>query len=587
VLSCAGARAASQPALLAIASDRADDLGRGRVYTVAADGSDLRRVSRGNGDDTGVVATRDGKRVAFLRTVDGATNVWVANADGSRARQVTHTNEPKQDLAWAPNGRRLAFAVCTDGSCRRGIDVVDADGAQLHRVVDDALQPSWSPDSRRLVYAGETQAYGVPSAIDIVSADGGRQRRIAPVGTQPRWQPRRGRWILYDGSCGRGGSLCVVRTDGRGRHAVADGDAAVWSPRGDRIAVVGNEVGLGLVRLRRPLRVRWVAHRVESLPAWSPDGRLLAYVEERRGSRPSPVLVVTVRVDSGRVRVARSEPPTTSVGGLAFVAGGRLTYDAEVAISDHELYAFRPGLEGVRQLTRDLVDERDPAWSRDGTMLAYVRSGIWSPRESALWISRADGTQARRVVSITGARLADPSWAPDGAHVVFVRTFEDSEETQVAVVETRALRVTVLPLPPARYSSPAFSPDGSLLALDADGVISLAGADGSDLHAVAVGTAIGASWSPDGTQLAYVEETAPGTFRLAVAEVATGAVRGVAAGPSPAAGEPAWSPDGAEIVFGRPSASGFDLFGVAPDGGGERKLTVVPGANVDPAFASS
>jgi Tol biopolymer transport system component len=146
------------------------------------------------------------------------------------------------------------------------------------------------------------------------------------------------------------------------------------------------------------------------------------------------------------------------------------------------------------------------------------------------------------------------------------------------------LRLDVLPLPNARYASPALSPDGALLALDADGVLSLARPDGSDVHSVAAGTAIGAAWSPDGRRFAFVAETAPGVFRLAVAEVATGAVR-LLADASPAAGEPAWSPDGTAIVFGRGSPTGYDLFEVAPDGSGEQQLTDVPGANVDPAFS--
>ncbi|MHB8641581.1 MAG: hypothetical protein ACYDA3_01660 [Gaiellaceae bacterium] len=537
-----------------------------------------------NADDSAAVVTRSGSRIAFLRTVGSTTNVWVANPDGLHARQITRTREPKQDLAWSPDGRRLAFAVCTNGSCRRGIDVVDADGANLRRVVNDALQPSWSPDSRKLVYAGETASFGDPSAIDVISIANGVQHRIAPVGTRPQWQPRLGRWILYDGPCGNGGDLCVVRTNSADRHVLADGDAAVWSPRGDRVALVGNEVGLGIVRLSRPRRVRWIAHRVDVLPAWSSDAKLLAYVEKRPSAMPNPVSIGVVRVQSGRSFVVDVEPPTTTISGLSFAAGGRLVYGAEVTTNDFELYSFRPGTKGVRQLTSDFVDERDPAWSRDGTHIAYVRANGWSPWQNTLWVAAANGSHRVQVAASAGALCSDPAWAPDGRHVAFVRTFDDSQQTQVAVVDIATLKVRVLSLPDARYASPAWSPDGSWLALDADGVLSLVRPDGTDLHAVVPGTAIGASWSPDGSSLAYIEETAPGTFRVSVAEVAGGTVRGIAADPSPDGGEPAWSPDGAQIVFARSTETGFTLVSVAPDGTGEHAITTAPSANVDPAF---
>ncbi len=116
-------------------------------------------------------------------------------------------------------------------------------------------------------------------------------------------------------------------------------------------------------------------------------------------------------------------------------------------------------------------------------------------------------------------------------------------------------------------------------------MLSLVRPDGTDLHAVVPGTAIGASWSPDGSSLAYIEETAPGTFRVSVADVAAGTVRGIADDPSPDGGEPAWSPDGSQIVFARATATGFTLFSAAPDGSGAHAITTAPSANVDPAFA--
>jgi Tol biopolymer transport system component len=301
---------------------------RSRIYSIGAGGEELRPVTTGVGYERSLTVWRD--RIAFLRTLNGSTNVWVADADGTEARQITQTNEPKQDLAWSPDGLQLAFAVCPDAGCRRGIEVVNADGSGLRRVAEDGLSPSWSPNGRQLVFEGETQSYGDPGKIDVVSVDGGSVRRIAPLGTAPSWAPR-GDWIMFNGPCGRGGSICVVRPHGEERHAVADGSGAVWSPQGSRLAVIGNRRGLGVVSVARRVRVHWLTRSVLTSPVWSPDGRRIAYVEGASVPTPTSMSIVSIRARGGGERVVLVEPPTSTIDGLAFAAGGsRIVFRASI-----------------------------------------------------------------------------------------------------------------------------------------------------------------------------------------------------------------------------------------------------------------
>jgi Tol biopolymer transport system component len=174
------------------------------------------------------------------------------------------------------------------------------------------------------VFEGETQSYGDPASIDVVSADGGSIRRIAPLGTAPSWAPRGG-WIMFNGPCGRGGSICIVRPHGKERHAVTDGSGASWSPNGRRLAVIGNKQGLGVVSVKRPLRVHWLTQSVASSPVWSPDGRRLAYVD----STPTSTWIASMPARGGGERVVHVEPPKSTIDGLAFVDGGsRLVFRA-------------------------------------------------------------------------------------------------------------------------------------------------------------------------------------------------------------------------------------------------------------------
>jgi Tol biopolymer transport system component len=181
------------------------------------------------------------------------------------------------------------------------------------------------------VFEGETQSYGEPAKIDVVSVDSGRVRRIAPLGTAPSWAPRGG-WIMFNGPCGRGGSICIVRPDGRDDHPVADGSGAVWSPQGTRLAILGNTSGLGVVAVARPHHVRWLTRSVVSSPAWSPDGRRMAFVEGAAVPTPTPMSIVSIRARGGGSLVVRVEPPASTIGDLAFSRGGaRLIFRASVA----------------------------------------------------------------------------------------------------------------------------------------------------------------------------------------------------------------------------------------------------------------
>jgi TolB protein len=65
----------------------------------------------------------------------------------------------------------------------------------------------------------------------------------------------------------------------------------------------------------------------------------------------------------------------------------------------------------VRRLTSDPAYEYEPRWSPDGRTIAFVRGGD-------LWLMRADGSHGRRLTS--GLTVDSPTWSPDGKHLAFV-----------------------------------------------------------------------------------------------------------------------------------------------------------------------
>jgi TolB protein len=183
-------------------------------------------------------------------------------------------------------------------------------------------------------------------------------------------------------------------------------------------------------------------------PAWSADGRQLAFV--RDGA------VHLMRADgSGLRRLTTGASPAWAPDGARLVLAKRTVRGAD-------LYVIRSDGSGLRRLTRTAAAESEPEWSPDGRSIAFVRA---ARAGSHLYVIRPSGGRVRRVTTGPMEELS-PTWSPDSRQLAFVRDDESLGISRVFITSVQGGRprplVGELELDPEATfeGSPFWSPDG-------------------------------------------------------------------------------------------------------------------------------
>lgn len=227
----------------------------------------------------------------------------------------------------------------------------------------------------------------------------------------------------------------------------------------------------------------------------------------------------------------------------------------------------------------------DPSWSADGRSLAFASTRTGNSQIYAVQLDLS-----RRLTPYCGVEVCrlttdsaedyDPSWSPDGRHIVFTSTRDGSP--QIYRMNASGGEVTRLTFDNATDQQATWSQSGAIaFASSRNGTpeIYVMNEDGGEVRQVTnqPGLTTDPSWSPDGRELAYANGAAVGSFQVFTIKLAGGSPRQLTT-TLPDNKLPAWSPDGSKILITQgPALSPYTSLAV---------LDAKTGTLVDPYLAS-
>ena len=206
-------------------------------------------------------------------------------------------------------------------------------------------------------------------------------------------------------------------------------------------------------------------------PAWSPNGRLIAFSSKRTGSFDIFVMNAdgtgTHRLTSTRDDEAN---PTWSPDGK------RLAFDR-----GRDIYAVNADGTGLLRITDDQAADTEPAWSPDGRWIAHLKGAVETVGKDLreVWLTRPDGTGSHALTTL-GVGSYSPAWSPDSSRIAFASDKGRGGffDIYTVGVDGKGLRRLTRTGPDA--FEPAWSPDGATIAFSRGGAIVMIDLEGNE-----------------------------------------------------------------------------------------------------------
>jgi len=364
----------------------------GDLWSVSRQGGAAQRLTAGNGVASRPAFSPDGSEIAFTGTYEGNADVYVIPASGGTPRRLTYHPTPDQVIGWTRDGKHILFASPRNSYSRFSqLFTVSRDGGFPTEIpLPIAAEGSYSPDGTELAYVPLDHAFEI--------------------------------WKRYRG--GRTSPIWIAKLSDSSVTPIPRDNSNDFNPMwiGDRVFFLSDRNGpVSLLSYDTKSKTTSVALKNDGLDFKFASAGPDAIVIEQFGSvwlydlKTGSAHKVDIRIsgDLPQLRPRFQNVANRIVNADISPTGARAVFQAR-----GEIFTVPAERGDVRNLTNSSSDERFPAWSPDGTRVAYFSD---ESGEFALHIKNQNGQgEAQKIdLGTPPSFFYFPTWSPDSKKIAY------------------------------------------------------------------------------------------------------------------------------------------------------------------------